>query len=56
MSDRTLDLYKKERLYCSMIRKSFDVALKDRDRSQAILKKAELLKAEIIQLKQALFI
>ncbi|MBF4984044.1 hypothetical protein FNJ87_07390 [Nonlabens mediterrranea] len=55
MSDQTLDLYKKERLYCSMIRKSFDIALKDRDRSQAILKKAEKLKAEIILLKKSLF-
>lgn len=44
-------LNKKEKEYCSMMRKSFEIAVKDRDKSEAILKKAARLKEEIKLLK-----
>lgn len=45
------DISKKEETYCSMMRKSFRIAPKDRERSNDILKKAAQLKEEIALLK-----
>lgn len=43
---------KKEQQFSAMIRKSFDIAVKDRSKSEIILQKAAQLKDEIKLLKR----
>lgn len=51
MNNATIAISRKENLYRSLMRKSFEIARKNREKSNAILEKAAQLKEEIMLLK-----